>query len=141
MTRSALCLAFFAAIVSTACETGEGPPPAAPAPAPQPSPAPLANAPPATPPPRLSRADFNRFALRMNAPVFWAADTNGDGVPSRDEVKALLFYPSSAAVDVDRTIASILAFDPGALPAGLPADEVTRRRLVADDLDQGAPSL
>jgi len=140
MTRSALCLAFVAAI-STACETGETPPPAAPRPAPQPSPAPLATAPPPPPPPRLSRADFNRFALRMNAPVFWAADTNGDGVPSRDEVKTLLFYPSSAAVDVDRAIVSILAFDPGALPVGLPADEVTRRRLVADDLDQGAPSL
>jgi hypothetical protein len=104
-------------------------------------PTPVATAMPPAPPPKVSRADFNRFALRLNAPVFWAADTNGDGVPTRDEVKTLLFYPASASVDVDRAIAAILAFDPSALPAGLPADEVARRKLVADDLDQGAPSL
>jgi hypothetical protein len=89
----------------------------------------------------MSRADFNRFALRMNAPVFWWTDANGNGVPERDEVKTLLFYPSSATVDVDRTIAAVIAFDPNAMPAGLSADEVARRKLVDDDLDQGAPSL
>jgi len=140
MTRSALLLGLVAAL-STACESGATWPPPAPPPAPVQPLAPPATATPVAPPPKLSRADFNRFALRLNLPVFWAADTNGDGVPARDEVKTLLFYPSSATVDVDRAIAAILAFDPAALPAGLPADEAMRRRLVADDLDQGSPSL
>jgi hypothetical protein len=146
MTRSTLLLLTLVlltlvAAFSSACESGAPLPPPAPPPSPPPPPAPVVTATPVAPPPKLSRADFNRFAVRLNAPLFWAADTNGNGIPERDEVKTLLFYPSSAAVDLDRGIAAIVAFDPTALPAGLAADELTRRKLVADDLDQGAPSL
>jgi hypothetical protein len=77
----------------------------------------------------------------LNLPVFWAADANGDGTPQRDELRALLFYPSSGSTDVERARDAVLAFDPDALPAGLSPEETARRRLVASDLDQGAPSL
>jgi hypothetical protein len=93
------------------------------------------------PPPKLSRAEFNRRAVRLNLPLFWAVDTNGDGVPDRAEVKTLLFFPTSDSVDVDRGIATIVAFDPAAADASGPPGDRARRQLVADDLDQGAPSL
>jgi hypothetical protein len=93
------------------------------------------------PAPKITRADFNRFALRMNAPLFWAADADNDGVPDRDELRTLLFYPTSDSLEVDRALASVLSYDPAAMPAGLAPDEVARRKLVRDDLDQGALSL
>ncbi|MGD0524008.1 MAG: hypothetical protein ABSE49_02625 [Polyangiaceae bacterium] len=142
MMRSALLLTTLAAFTAFTAACGESVPPPAPPPPPPPTSAPVVTAAPAPLAPKMSRADFNRFALRLNAPLFWAADANGDGVPNRDEVKTLLFYPSSGSVDVDRTIAAILAFDASApMPSNLSADEVARRKLVNDDLDQGAPSL
>jgi hypothetical protein len=141
MTRSALLLTTLAAFTAFAAACADTTPPPAPPPAPPPTPAPVVTAAPVAPAPKMTRADFNRLALRMNAPVFWVADPDGNGVPERDEVKTLLFYPSSATVDVDRAMAAVLAFDPAAMPAGLSASEVARRRLVADDLDQGAASL
>jgi hypothetical protein len=91
--------------------------------------------------PKLSRADFNRFAVRLNLPVFWASDANGNGVPDTSELRPLLFFPSSESLDVEHPKQQILAFQPDAAPAGLAADEVTRRKLVGEDLDQGAPTL
>jgi hypothetical protein len=141
MTRSALVLTVFAAALSIACGPDALPPPAPLPVSPPPPTATATETPPPATPPRLSRADFNRYAVRLNAPVFWAVDANGNGVPDRDEVKTLLFYPSSATVDLDRAMASVLAFDPGAMPAGLSVSETARRQLVADDLDQGQASL
>jgi len=74
-------------------------------------------------------------------PLFWTVDNNGNGVPDDDDLRTLLFYPTSDALNVDKAKAAVLAFDPGATPPGLPADEVARRKLVAADLDQGALSL
>jgi len=129
-------LPLFASVA--ACNQADTPPPAAP------PPVMAVVAPPSVPPPprKLSRADFNRFAIRLDVPLFWAADTNGNGLPERDELRTLLFFPTSESLDVDRALAAILAFDPAAPPAPtLTGDEVARRQLVADDLDQGAPSL
>ncbi|HEY1694385.1 MAG TPA: hypothetical protein VGG39_19585 [Polyangiaceae bacterium] len=125
--------------LAVACESAETAPPAAP-----PPPPPVAAAPPAPapPPPRtLSRADFNRFAVRLDLPLFWATDGDGDGVPDPDEVKTLLFYPTSGSVDVARGIAAILAYDPGVSAPGLSSEEATRRHLVGEDLDQGAVTM
>lgn len=89
----------------------------------------------------MPRADFNRIAVRLNLPVFWASDANKNGVPDAEELRTLLFYPSSTGFDVARAKDAILKYDPAASPAGLAADEVSRRKLVVNDLDQGAPSL
>ena len=122
-------------LLSAACDRGETqPPPAASAAAPSASGA-------AAAPAKVSRADFNRFAIRTNVPLFWASDPDGNGVPERDEVRTLLFFPTSDSVDFAKARDGLLAFDPAALPPGLAQDEVMRRKLVADDLDQGAPSV
>lgn len=43
----------------------------------------------------LDPARFNQLALRLNLPLYWADDSNADGRPEPDEVRALEFYPSS----------------------------------------------
>src|SRR5689334_7108762 len=42
----------------------------------------------------IGRSDFNRFAVRLNLPVYWIADANNDKRIDPDEVVALLFYPT-----------------------------------------------
>lgn len=145
--RRSPCLLLLLSALSAACVADPNVPPPAPPPTPVvPEPPVPAPQPPVAvaPRPKLSRADFNRIAVRLNLPLFWAADPDGDGIPDRPEVKTLLFYPSSDSVDVSAGIAAILAFDPSAVDpkvASGPADELHRRQLVADDLDQGATSL
>jgi len=80
---------------------------------------------------KIDRLDFNRFAVRKNLPVFWIADSNGNGTPDRDEVADLLFYPDPAPADyLDRIVKASheTITDP-------------RIQLVAKDLDQGRASL
>ena len=89
----------------------------------------------------MTRADWNRVAERLDVPLFWAGDTNKNGLPEPDELRALLFYPTSDALDVGRARTSILRYDAHAEVGGLAADEAKRRDLVVADLDQGAPSL
>src|SRR6185503_17308489 len=55
-----------------------------------------------TPPPPLAgtydaiaRADFNRWAVRLNLPVYWTADANNDKRVDAAEVASLLFYPTA----------------------------------------------
>src|SRR5262249_18838533 len=78
-----------------------------------------------------------------NLPLFWAVDTDADGIPERKELRVLQFYPQtdSIAADIDKARDAVMAFDPGAVRGSPPPDEVTRRKLVAADLDQGALSL
>src|SRR5829696_8557673 len=61
--------------------------PVTPPPPPAPAPPPETNA--------ISRAEFNRWAVRLNMPVYWIADGDGDQQLDPDEVAALLFYPSA----------------------------------------------
>src|SRR5215467_13358625 len=44
--------------------------------------------------PKISRDDFNRLAVHLNQPIFWAADANKSGTIDPGEVKTLLFYPT-----------------------------------------------
>jgi len=126
-------------LLAIACEPAEVAPP--PLPPPVAPPAPLA--PPLSPPPSqpVSRADWNRNAVRLNLPFFWVADTNGNGVADADEVRRLFFYPASSTADLGQVRDAIVHYDADALPSGLAPDEVLRRRLVLADLDQGAPTL
>lgn len=38
---------------------------------------------------------FDQLALRLDLPLFWVDDTNANGTPDPDEIRTLLFYPSS----------------------------------------------
>jgi hypothetical protein len=79
----------------------------------------------------IDRADFNRFAVRKNLPVFWIEDTNHNGIPDPDELASLLFYPSAASADAVEQI----------VRASKEMIADLRIQLVAKDLDQGRPTL
>ncbi len=98
----------------------------------------------------LSRDDVNRLASRLDAPLFWRADDDGDGEIDPGEVVGLLFYPTTGAwvadgaftpafLDAyDRMVALAAEADPYAAFEG---DEKVRRQLVDQELDQGYPTL
>lgn len=71
-------------------------------------------------PAKLSRADFNRFAVRKNVPLFQTAD---------GKIVSLLFYPAATG---DASTVEAAASEPITDP---------RVQLVAKDLDQGRPTL
>src|SRR3569833_944839 len=45
---------------------------------------------------KLSPAEFNALAVRLNLPLYWMGDTNANKSVDDDEVARLLFYPGSA---------------------------------------------
>src|SRR5271154_2505516 len=50
----------------------------------------------AAPHDQISRADFNRWAVRENLPVYWIAGSNNNKRVDPDEIATLLFYPTSS---------------------------------------------
>ena len=98
----------------------------------------------------LARDDLNRLAERLNLPLFWRTDADGDGEVDPDEVAALLFHPTQGqwVVDgaflpaffdsYDRMVALAAETDPHATFA---EPERTRRRLMDQELDQGYRTL
>jgi len=87
----------------------------------------------------LTRAEFNRFAIRRNIPLFWVADGNGNGNVDDDEVAPLLFYPPFEGTLDDAYRQLLEAKNEAAPDAAQPDGE--RRALVREDLDAGRPSL
>ena len=91
----------------------------------------------------LSRLRFNQLALRLDLPLFWASDANGNGAPDPDEVRALRFYPTEGqwvrdgrfTEDFARAIERIRA------EADAPDPADPRLRLVRTELDHAAPTL
>ncbi len=91
----------------------------------------------------LDRPRFNQLALRLNLPLFWAEDANGNGVPDPDEVRGLAFYPTSPSwveggaftPAFDEALARITREH----AAPMPSD--ARRALVITELDHAAPTL
>jgi hypothetical protein len=121
-------------------------PPPATAPTPLP-PAPQATQAPAAKTP-LTRDEVNRTAVRLNLPLFWSADRDGDGQMDPDEVASLLFYPSREAWVRDGAFTpafttAVAAIERAARAPALAGDddESKRRRLVVEDLDAGKPAL
>ena len=124
-------------------------PPPAPPPPPPPPPPPVVIAPP--PPPvykGMDRAELNRNAVRANLPVYWVDDANHDGIVDPGEVVPLLFYPTQGhwvqdgafTAEFDRAWQAIKTA--GTLATATPpTPEDQRRALVAQDLDQGLPTL
>jgi hypothetical protein len=104
----------------------------------------------ATPFDRVERLAFNRAAARLNLPLYWVADRDGNRTVDPDEVATLLFYPPAArwvdggrfTPEFEQAYAEIATWagEPPLAP-GLTADERQRRALVIADLDQGRPTL
>lgn len=86
-----------AAVLALACTTTTVPPPP-PAPPADPLDGPGPNAAgPAGASNRyaeVDRATFNRFAARLNLPVYWVRDTDGDKAVDADEIASLLYFPT-----------------------------------------------
>jgi len=95
---------------------------------------------PGPPRPSLTRADFNRAAVRLNLPLFWRADANLNGRPDDEEIATLLFYPTSDTPDVQNARQAILSLFP-TTAQGATQEEARRKALVGEDLDQGASTL
>ncbi len=95
----------------------------------------------------FERDAFNRLAVHLNLPVFWAADANHDGAVDPAEVKALLFYPTAPTWTKDGAFTqefedayARLVAAKGEAPKDPEAD-AARRKLVRADLDGATPSL
>jgi len=95
----------------------------------------------------LSRAEFNRWALRQDLSMFWVADANHDGQLQPAELSALLFFPDDGpwvqegafSPRFEQAYATLVAASKAAAAGGSTADE--RQQLVGQDLDQGRSSL
>jgi hypothetical protein len=100
---------------------------------------------------RVARHDFNRAAVRLDLPLFWIADDNGNGAVDPGEVASLLFYRSeqswvengSFTPAFDRAYTEIEqeAARDDVAGEGLDEAELARRRLVRQDLDYGIATL
>ncbi|HTL36748.1 MAG TPA: hypothetical protein VL326_26620 [Kofleriaceae bacterium] len=91
----------------------------------------------------VERMLFNRTAVHLNLPVYWAVDANNDKVLDPSEVAPLLFYPTTGTWVKDGKFTSefedVYAKIAAASKAPPPDDK--RRQLVIQDLDAGRPSL
>jgi hypothetical protein len=101
---------------------------------------------------RVARVDFNRAAMRLNLPLFWIADKDGDSTVDPDEVTGLLFYADApvwvedgrftpAFGDAYGRIAQLVGRGDESQRPGLTAAESRRRAVVGQDLDFGRPTL
>lgn len=124
-------------ILASGCG-GSTPPPPAPPPAASTPPTASSTAAPESPA-KLSRREFNQAAARLNLPVFWSEDRDGDQEPDADEVHALLFHPRGVELPKAREL--IAAAGRADLVQGPTPEETRRRTLVISDLDQGMPTL
>ncbi|PIE05903.1 MAG: hypothetical protein CSA75_02315, partial [Sorangium cellulosum] len=101
------------------------------------------------PPRPLTRAQFNAIAAKLNLPLFWMQDANGNNVLDPPELATLLFYDDQGPYVVKgaftpvfkAALKRIRLFQANPFPAGLSKTEIARRTLVMKDLDQGRPTL
>jgi hypothetical protein len=91
----------------------------------------------------LDRDTWNRLAVRANAPYFWKADANRNGVPDPEEVASLLFYGTGAFDGADATSIADLTLRLERLEKGTRGEDADADRLarVNGDLDAAAPTL
>jgi len=160
--RIATCLPFVlaaTAVLATAFTTGcEEKPPVSPPPVPPPPSvvAPPATTPPAPTPPSTSavpRKEWNRLAVELSLPLYWIADTNGNGALDPNELAVLWNAPkgSSLATYIEGTSftktfhdaqGKIVARHGGDLgPAPKDPAEIARRAAVVKELSQGRTTL
>ncbi len=91
----------------------------------------------------LDRATFNRMATRIDAPLYWAADKNGNGAVDPDEVATLLFFPTATKWTEDGafTKAFDVYYDRLLAASKAPAPTDARAALVQRELDGAASVL
>ncbi len=101
----------------------------------------------AAPHDQISRADFNRWAVRENLPVYWIADANNNKRIDPEEVATLLFYPTSSTPASEWVAKGQLtpAFETAyaqivAASKAKPSPD-KRQELIGEDLDQGRATL
>ncbi len=91
----------------------------------------------------IPRARFNQLALRLNLPLLWADDTNGNAAPDPGEVRSLIFYGSNATWVQNNAFTSeyvaALARIHAEANASPPSDP--RRALVVEELNRTVPTL
>lgn len=96
----------------------------------------------------MERGSFNQLAVRLNLPIFWAEDANSNRAVDPEEVRGLLFYPTSPqwvkagkfSPEFDLAYTAMLA-SVHARSENLAPEEAARRALVLEELDQGRPTL
>ncbi len=91
----------------------------------------------------IARIDFNRWAVRLNLPIYWIVDANNNNSLDPGEVAPLLFYPTSVPYVVDGRFTPELekAYEQ-ILVASKQAPSADRReQLVGKDLDYGRATL
>src|SRR5689334_6851056 len=98
-----------------------------------------ATAPAATVRDQLTPAEFNALAVRLNMPLYWSGDTNGNKSVDTDEVAPLLFYPG-APPDLNTAYNELVAAK-SEPPLDTSTADGKRRALVRQDLAQGRPAL
>jgi hypothetical protein len=104
LRRTGLGLSFVLALsaATTACEDPPKAPPTLPPPTPSAAPTPSASTPP--PPPRPStsavpRKDWNRLAVELDLPLYWIADTDGNGAIDPAELAVTWNAPKGVSRD------------------------------------------
>jgi hypothetical protein len=88
----------------------------------------------------LSRDELNLLALRLDLPLFWAADADGDRSVDAGEVRELLFYPSEGrwVSDGELTPQFVAAYDAMVRAKSAPPPESVRERLLLHELGTAA---
>ncbi len=97
----------------------------------------------------LDREAFNLAAQRLDLPLLWVADHDGDHRPDVDEITGLAFFDQAPnwiedgelTADFAKASEAIELEIDGNTPSSAPAEDALRRNLVAEDLDQARPSL
>jgi hypothetical protein len=99
----------------------------------------------------LSRADFNRAAVHLNLGIYWRVDADQDKKVDPNEIVSLLFYPKHRPWVSDerftaafwRAYRRMVAVARGKTGQSIDRDprEVTRRKLIKKEIDQGRPTL
>lgn len=94
----------------------------------------------------LDRKTFNAMGVRLNLPVYWASDADGDGEPDPDEVATLLFYPAAPRWSENGAFTPAFeeAYDQLVAAAKAPppsGPDAARQALLQKELDEAASVL
>ncbi len=91
----------------------------------------------------IARIDFNRWAVRLNLPIYWIADTNNNKSLDPGEVAPLLFYPTAVPYVTDGHFTAELekAYEQILVAAKQAPSADRREQLVGKDLDYGRATL
>src|SRR5688500_1993082 len=92
---------------------------------------------------KLSRFEVNRIAVRLNLPLYWVSDADGDKALDPEEVATLRFYPTSPVYVEGGKFTAAFEEDYRKVFAGFsaPRPSDSREILILEDLDGARPTL